>query len=126
MSQADELSPVKLTALGQRLLAIPQDQIEQLLESLEAYLADFDVWQSRVTAINPLGDESSLSQAARAALRSELEELSTVHRQVLDVAQQNRDRVHARIGDVRKRAQALKAYIDRYPSRITIAGKREG
>ena len=115
-----------LLALARRTLELPQEDAAALVAALEEYLEAFDRWQSALQGNNPLAPDSPVPAAEREAFRSQVEALEVDHRAVLELAQQNRDRIHTQMGGMRKRAQALKAYIDRYPSRITIAGKREG
>ncbi|MCC6953279.1 MAG: hypothetical protein IT290_04105 [Deltaproteobacteria bacterium] len=116
----------QLIQLARRALELPVDEAASLVAALEDYLQAFDSWQLALSGTNPLAPDSPLSESERDSFRSSVQQLETLHRAVLELAQNNRDRVYNQMGGVRKRAQALRAYIDKYPSRITIAGKREG
>jgi hypothetical protein len=90
---------------------------------LEGYLEVFDRWQS------VLKTDTSVEQAIHALrdqVRPFLETLSQVHESVLLMCAKNRDAIGVQLSDVHKRASCLKRYIDTQPSRITIAGKRQG
>lgn len=111
---------------AEEALAVPETDVDQVLGKLDRYLVEFEKWQESLGGKNPLAKDSLLSPETQKKLRTQIEKLSTLHQQVVTRAETNRQGVHRQIAEIRKRTQALKAYIDRYPSRITIAGKREG
>lgn len=103
-----------------------QGDVNLFLEKVGLYLDSFDAWKNEVEKVNPLDDSSSLSDAEREYLRAQIKELDVVHRAVVLRAVEIKDSVADTIGDVHKRAKVARAYIDQFPSRITIAGKRKG
>ena len=114
----------QLTENAKAVLAI--DEVPEFLEGVEQYLEAFDVWQKAFTANNPLAESSGVGEKEKLAIRAEVNELIKVHLELAQTAEQNKGKILERMGDIRKRSQALKTYIDRYPKRITITGKREG
>jgi hypothetical protein len=95
----------------------------RFIAAVEQYLQHFDAWQSAITG----GDAPSFSAPSeKEAFRKLLTDFSRVHQQVADEAGSCRDQVASKLGDIRRRAHVLRSYIDQYPSRITITGKREG
>lgn len=96
------------------------DDVELFLKSVTEYLEAFDVWQA------DLGDTATLSEEERERARPEVEKLNQMHNQVMAITESKKGLVTAEMKNLHKRAGALKKYIDRYPARITIAGKRKG
>ena len=125
MAAYDEI--VHLSSLAAAALAeAGGSDVNLFAERVENYLAAVDQWQQA----NPEGAlreaVMQLPEDRRAVVRSELEALSRVHQQVLDATAQHRDAVAHRIGQVQVRTKQIRKYVDTLPSRITIAGKRQG
>lgn len=116
----------RLIELAQHALQLGLLDPAQLLVEVDAYLQEFELWQGNIAQVNPLGPTSSFSDNEKVQFRNELLELEQVHQELVTRAESCRDQIRSDITEIRKRTQGLKAYIDRYPSRITIAGKREG
>ena len=95
----------------------------RFIDAVEKYLQHFDAWQSAVAGVDA---PSFVSPADKESFRKLLAGYAAVHQQVTEKASSSRDEVASKLGDIRKRAHALRSYIDQYPSRITITGKREG
>lgn len=112
-----------LVALAREALIVSIDREELFVEKVTAYLEQFESWRTGIEQQGDSGEESILSSEE---CRPQLELLQKLHQEVLSRATVQRDLVAHQLGEIHRRAQALKKYVDRYPSRITIAGKREG
>lgn len=125
--QQDAFGQVRhLIELAQHALQLEQSDPAPLLAEVDAYLQEFERWQGNIAQVNPLGTTSAFSEREKIEFRNQLLELEQVHQELVTRAESCRDQIRSDITEIRKRTQGLKAYIDRYPSRITIAGKREG
>ncbi len=96
---------------------------EELLSRMDAYLAAFESWQKSLQTDQSA--QQTVQQFGRET-RALLEELASVHESVLRLCVESRDHIASMLSGVHKRATGLKRYLDQHPSRITIAGKREG
>ena len=105
-----------LKRLAEQVLSLDQAATEPFLNLVTEYLESFDRWSVAV----------SVTGVPSESLRGALEELSGLHQQVIERADSHREKIKWDLGEIHRRAQGLKAYVDRFPSRITIAGKREG
>lgn len=116
---------VRLIDQGKSILSLELGtDLEPLLERMESYLSSFQDWQNNFEKQRV--NLSSLSAEQSQALRSHLEELSKIHEDIATRLASNKNDLTEELGDIHKRGKALKAYVDRFPQRITIAGKREG
>ncbi len=116
-SEKEELEAL-LTSAKKVLVLVEESTLEHLEENLESYLNNFRLWQERF--------ERNEHQIEDTALVSLLEELQLLHQQVVEKVNIKKDDILLALQEIHKRGKAVKAYIDRYPSRITITGKREG
>jgi len=107
--------------LGLASAALESGDADAFLENVERYLTAFEDWQRSAPA-----ELEGLTEAERDEYRQQVNALAALHNQVTANALERKGEVLSRIGEIRHRTMALKRYIDRYPSRITIAGKREG
>ncbi|MCB0346737.1 MAG: flagellar protein FliT [Bdellovibrionales bacterium] len=98
--------------------ADPEDVITQIRK----YLEIFDDWQQRAGEF----DVDSISEAEQAQIKSSIEELQRLHSGVTARAESAKGKIADDLSDLHKRNKALKTYLDRYPSRISITGKRKG
>lgn len=114
LKMANEITHLK--QLAERVLSLDPTSTESFLSLVTEYLEDFDRWAAAMSATG----------APSEPLRGALEQLSGLHQQVTERADLHREKIKWDLGETHRRAQGLKAYVDRFPSRITIAGKREG
>ncbi len=114
----------KLITLAEAALATKSS--DQFLIKAENYLASFDIWRAETEPLNPLSGESPLSDEEKKIVREHLERLQALHNQVIEAANSKKEGVGEEIRGVHKRASGLKKYIDRYPKRISITGKKQG
>ncbi len=99
---------------------------ERFVEAVSEYLDRFEHWSLLAERYNDGPDRKRLSEAEQQRIRKQVEELAGLHLEVIDLANRHKDDVAEKMGEVHKRAQGMKRYVDRLPQRITIAGKREG
>lgn len=124
---ADQGKITDLQAMAKAALAIADAaDAEAFVAETGKYLVAFENWQKGLGGKNPLSDSSPLPPAEKEVLRKELTELNELHQRLIQRASQEKDNVGSAMGDMHRRAAGLKKYIDILPSRITIAGKREG
>lgn len=103
------------------ILTIDNDtNFDLFLEKLETYLHKLEQWQKQTE------QQEFPVQGLNSPFAKLLEELHNVHSQVVDCANSRKEALREELSGIYKRAQGMKAYIDRFPSRITIAGKRQG
>lgn len=106
----------------QGLSLSPEDDGERFVEAVEGYLGKFEQWRLS-------WDEQameSLPTKEKDALRAQLAVLKELHQQLMSKIDLGKQGLLDQMSDFGKRAKALRSYIDHYPSRITIAGRRKG
>lgn len=108
---------------GQAVVTSEVEDVQSLVGRLEEYMKAFESLQSLLEGPNGF---ASKSEAAQKELRPILEELSLLHKSVTDWALDRRDAVAHSLTDLQKRSQAVKAYLNRYPTRVSVTGKRQG
>jgi len=117
---------VELECLAQRALSVSDADVEIFLEAADAYLLSFQEWKSDIDTQHKTGLLDELEDSEKASMRQQIELLTQLHRQVLDKADRLKVNVSSQMGSAHRKAQALKSYVDRYPGRISITGKRQG
>lgn len=113
---------VRLKALitqAQEIVAIPEDDVVSFVEQVDIYLSTLDAWREAVV-------QSAPPPPVADQIRGSVGTLQTLHAEVLQRADRAKERVRGEIGDVQKRANVLKSYVDNLPSRISLVGKKEG
>ena len=128
LADVERLTSSVITLLG-RLPEIPDviaDEVDDRLPEIEKYLQDFEAWRVRIEGENPLAAAAAASDTERAELRAAIEYLYEKHLEFAGRLTLVKRDVARQLGEIHQRGRALKAYIDRYPSRITVAGKRKG
>lgn len=116
----------ELIASAERALGVPSEQgVEGFLEHAASYLESFEKWQKGLEDSNPLQSEL-LSSSEKEAFREELLRLSALHEQLIDRAGGEKSELSSQMGEMHRKAAGLKRYVDNFPSRISIAGKRRG
>ena len=137
MSQSDLKQEIKkvetlLNSLSVLLSSLPQipdlpaEELDDRFPQIETYLNDFEEWRGQIERKNPLEDSAAGTAEDKAQLRAAIGQLYERHLEFsgrLTLLQRD---VARQLGEIHQRGRALKAYIDRYPSRITVAGKRKG
>ncbi len=126
MNLDDQGEAENVSTQGRALLALDfAENPEVFLDSLDQYLKAFASWEQ--LAMSPEYREKlrRLSPTEARALRSKLETLSSIHTQVIQLAERCRETLRGELGELHRRGKALRSYIDRYPSRVNITGKRE-
>lgn len=93
-----------------------------LIERVSSYLDAFDSWR----AVQGVSIEGDLNLNLHKELREELISLQAVHLEVMALTERRKGDLGARLSDVGLRAKALRSYVDHFPSRINITGKRKG
>lgn len=102
------------------------EDLEVFLEATDRYLEKFSIWRESIEQ-----DEGKLSlQQLKGNLNSSmvdhLKKLQEQHLKITNLTEAKRTEVGEGIANLHTRSRALKSYMDRFPQRITIAGKREG
>ena len=108
-----------IKSAGSLIQQFEEGQVEAALVGLEEYLAEFEGWAATVGTEPAQGEEA-------VRLQSKLASLKALNDRLLVLSDAAKDSVSVKLGLSHKKLQALKSYIDRYPQRITITGKREG
>jgi uncharacterized protein YjbK len=117
-------TPRKLIETAKGLLLITKDSsLEEFDVKANKYIESFTQWQLEFEAGDVL---QGVSDYDRQEIREVLIELQEVHNQVIQFANEYREGVLGALSELHKRGKALRAYVDNYPSRITVTGKREG
>jgi hypothetical protein len=118
MSGIETPSPSDLIGLCRNALALRESgETEAFLERTGIYLEAFGRFQAAFDVEAARGSDE---------IKRLLEELNSLHITLIACAKEFSQEVLNRLGDTHARAKAVRTYLDRYPSRITIAGKREG
>ncbi len=91
---------------------------EIFLEKVSNYLDELDSWKSNVS-------EKEVA-AATDEIKNKIRTLLELHQQVLDKSNLLKTDVAQGIGELSKKTNMLKAYLDHAPGRVTIAGTRKG
>ncbi len=99
---------------------------ELFVERVDTYLQKLESWQAEIREVNPFAGNSLLSEREKEELRLRIEELNEKHQLLMTRASSVKDDVGEKMGDLHRRSSGLKKYVDTFPPRITIAGKREG
>ncbi|MCC6221111.1 MAG: hypothetical protein IT291_07720 [Deltaproteobacteria bacterium] len=100
--------------------------LDSLVQEVGVYLDSLEKWQAAFVGAAPLGDGSAFSDDERSSIRALLAKLDESHRIVLAIVDRRKELVAGQMGELHHRGKALKSYLDKYPARITIAGKRTG
>jgi hypothetical protein len=117
----------RLTALAREALAVPEDgDVEVFIQKTDIYLRELEAWQKDLGPEGIAGKPGTLAEGEKAELRNLVSALNQIHQDLITRASGTREKVGTAMGDLHKRATGMKKYIDRFPSRITIAGKRKG
>lgn len=120
-----------LIALANEAFAVDASALALFVEKVGLYLEHLESWRARVERFDPpleklLQNSSPQNSGASDEFRKQCSELHRVHQQIIERAALLKGNVSDEMKGLRKKATALKAYVDRFPKRITIAGKREG
>lgn len=103
----------RLILLGQEILQLPTaDESDRLVALLDEYLSKLD--------------RLDLGAAASGIPRDLAEEFLTVHGELIGRSRLQQSLVLNEIGELQKRSQALRRYLDQSGERISITGKRKG
>ncbi len=108
-----------LIALAEKAIADESAGTDVFLESVAHYILALEDWRANVA---PEGEATRVDEPSRLALG----ELNEIHHRLLARANELKQSLVSEMGEAKKKAGALRAYVDRFPQRITITGKREG
>jgi len=109
----------KLLELARQSLAETKPDSDSFLTSVANYLDELEVWRKDFTEReNP----SQVTEDEKQAIA----ELNETHQRLLRRANEYRESLMSEMGSAQKKAKALRVYVDRFPARITITGKRKG
>lgn len=103
-----------------------QRSADRFVETVSGYLDQFEKWTPLADAYNSSSERKKLPEQHQLRIKQDIENLVGLHLQVIDLANQHKEDVAGKMGEVHRRAQGMRRYVDRLPQRITIAGKREG
>ncbi|HQH26107.1 MAG TPA: hypothetical protein PLP17_01810 [Oligoflexia bacterium] len=117
----------RLNYLVGEALAVPEDgSLDEFVAKTEGYMEALEAWQAEIGQSGLSNQTSELPEHEKSMLRELISSLNERHQQLMVRAGMAKDNVGAAMGDIHRRAAGLKKYVDSYPSRITIAGKRKG
>lgn len=114
-AEAEELASMELPA-----------ELDQVLDRAGRYLERFEEWRRGIESSRPFDAASALSPAEQEELRAAVKEYQATHLVLVERLTGLKDGLAGQMGELHRKAKALKSYVDPYPSRITIAGKRKG
>lgn len=103
----------------------PAGAPDELIGLLDVYLQDFDAFQGEIEVGGSPGSRG-WSGEEKSTFRAKLERLNLLHDQIIAIATAERDAVGKSLGELQNRNRALKKYVDQYPERISLTGKRKG
>lgn len=109
----------RLIRLATEALLAEQKDVDTFLAGIGEYLTSLEEWRTKFAEVSPTEEVDAETRAA-------LTELNEIHQKLLQGGDQFRKKLTQEMGDNKKKASALRAYVDRFPQRITIAGKRKG
>lgn len=101
------------------------EDVERFVTQVTHYLELLERWQAAVNNSNPFL-MPGVTEAEKEDARSKVSQLGELHKKILSRASESKDTVGSEVSAVHKKAQAMKAYVDPYPGRMTITGKRTG
>jgi len=96
---------------------------EEFVTKVDLYLNAFDAWQKKVEKNSSLLPKEG---SELESFRGVVQQLNAVHQTIISQANDEKESVANELGALHKRAQGLKSYVDRFPKRISITGKRKG
>lgn len=109
-----------LISLAEKVLECPVEERDSFIEQVDSYLNALESWRTDIE--EKMASQSELPPS----LRERVELLNSRHQELMRRADFERQALTAEMGEAKKKASALRAYVDRFPQRITIAGKRKG
>jgi hypothetical protein len=104
----------------------PQVKGDEILQKASEYLQQFESWVAALQADNPFSEGSEVDPVKREMLRGRVELLQSNHQRLVQALTTLKGDVVDQLSEIHRRSKALKTYIDRFPSRISITGKRKG
>ena len=99
---------------------------EEFVLHTESYMAQLEAWQSEMGPDGLSNFAAAISPEDKAKLKQCVTHLNELHAELIRRAETAKQQVGAEMGDLHKRAVGLRKYVDTYPSRVTITGKRKG
>ena len=109
----------ELLELAEKAISDEALDSELFLQSVAEYLEALETWRGSL----PTTDAGT---PAREEMKAALGRLNETHKTLLERSNVHREKLMGQMGDAQKKAKALRTYVDRFPDRITIAGKRKG
>lgn len=95
---------------------------DEVIAAIRVYLDNFAGWQEKAQE----AASGKLSPERQAHVRARIQELERCHAQVVKLAEASKQQIADELSDLHRRKKALRTYLDRFPSRISITGKRKG
>ena len=117
--ESGEEEIIDLLSLAEYALAEEEADSEKFLKSLARYLDALEFWRAALA-------KSDSPQPTGDGVKSALGRLNETHQRLLERSNLHREKLMSEMGTAQKKAKALRSYVDRFPERITIAGKRKG
>ncbi len=116
-----------LIVLAQKAMSLADGfDLVAFVDATEAYLSTLEAWQAEVNARGTPLVASVDSEQEKESLRQRVKELQEIHQRLLSRAADTKEGVGVQMTELHKRATGMKKYVDTFPARITIAGKRKG
>jgi hypothetical protein len=122
MRQAEDL----IASASRALASAEAGATEVFLQHAASYLGDFEPWASQMNELEPLRPEADFSEEEKASAKEIIQKLFDIHSAVLAAAEGQKETVGAQMGAMHKKSKAIKTYLDPYPGRVSITGKRKG
>ncbi len=122
MRQADDL----IASARRALKSAEAGEVDVFLQHAASYLGDFEPWSSQISELKPFSPNSKVPKKQQEAAKAKVKSLYDVHTAVVQAAEQRKEVVGGQLGSMHKKSKAIKTYLDPYPSRVSITGKRKG
>lgn len=122
MRQADDL----IASARRALASAEAGETEVFLQHAASYLGDFEPWSSQISELKPFSPDSNVPEEQQAEAKKHVQDLYDVHTAVVTAAEERKVAVGAQLGSMHKKSKAIKTYLDPYPSRVSLTGKRKG
>lgn len=116
-----ELHLQSVLDLARSTLAVPIADHDAFIAAVDEYLSAFEQFVGEATELREQIGSERFSR-----YRPALEQLFTAHTEIQLRSEAAQNAVAGELGELRRRASALRSYIDTLPASISIVGKTKG
>ncbi len=100
----------------------------QFLDMLDVYLRELESWQvENKEYLQAISENTKhVSDHQREEIRAALEEVKQLHSRLMENSKGLMNEVHSELGNINRRAQGIRKYVDILPSRVSVTPKKKG